>query len=208
MKAGIAGYEQVGELRDAMTDELVSDGMVSSPTVEAAFRRVPRHAFVPSDTSLDDAYSTTVAPITKVDENGAHLSSVSAPWLQAMMIGQAGICAGMKVLEVGSGGYNAALLAEVTGPQGLVVTMDIDPEVTARSVDALDATGYGGRVIVVTADGEHGMPAHAPYDAIIVTAGAWEGCGSAVPSRSRTCTCGSRPSCPASAGWRQATGPR
>lgn len=174
MTAGLADSEQVSKLRDAMTDELVSDGMISSPAVEAAFRKVPRHEFVPPDTSLVDAYCTTVAPITKVDEKGAHLSSVSAPWLQALMIGQAGIRAGMRVLEIGSGGYNAALLAEVTGPQGLVVTLDIDAEVTARAVHSLEATGYGRRVIAATADGEHGMPAHAPYDAIVVTAGAWD----------------------------------
>jgi protein-L-isoaspartate(D-aspartate) O-methyltransferase len=36
------------------------------------------------------------------------VSSVSAPWLQAMMIGQAGVVAGMRVMEIGSGGYNAA----------------------------------------------------------------------------------------------------
>ena len=51
--------------------------------------------------------------------------------------------------------------------------MDIDPEVTARTRACLDAAGYG-RVRVVLADAEHGVPDGAPYDRIIVTAGAWD----------------------------------
>jgi protein-L-isoaspartate(D-aspartate) O-methyltransferase len=163
-----------GELREAMTDRLIADGMITSPAVEAAFRAVPRHMFVPAGTSADRAYGADVSVITKSDANGAHLSSVSAPWLQATMIAQAGISAGMKVLEIGSGGYNAALLAEVTGEHGRVVTMDIDPEITARASGALEAAGYGDRVTVVTDDGENGSPDYAPYDAIIVTVGAWD----------------------------------
>jgi protein-L-isoaspartate(D-aspartate) O-methyltransferase len=88
------------------------------------------------------------------------------------MIAQAGIGPGMRVMEIGSGGYNAALLAEVTGEH--VVTVDIDPDITDRASAALDAAGYAGRVTVVTADGEHGFPDRAPYDAIVVTAAAWD----------------------------------
>jgi protein-L-isoaspartate(D-aspartate) O-methyltransferase len=79
----------------------------------------------------------------------------------------------MRVLEVGSGGYNAALIAELAGPGGQVTTVDIDPEVTARARAGLDAAGHG-QVRVVLADAEHGVPAGAPYDRIIVTAGAWD----------------------------------
>src|SRR2546429_552352 len=104
----------------------------------------------PPGTSLADAYGAMVAPVTKKDEHGADLSSVSAPWLQARMIAQAGIEPGMSVLEVGSGGYNAALLAEVTGKEGRVVSIDIDPDVTGRATAALAATGYADRVTVVT----------------------------------------------------------
>jgi protein-L-isoaspartate(D-aspartate) O-methyltransferase len=46
--------------------------------------------------------------------------------------------------------------------------------VTARARDALEAAGYSGRVTLITADGEHGASNRAPYDAIIVTAGAWD----------------------------------
>jgi protein-L-isoaspartate(D-aspartate) O-methyltransferase len=165
---------QADALREAMTDRLVADGWITSPHVEAAFRAVPRHLFVPDGTPLDKAYNAERAVITKRDADGASMSSVSAPWLQAKMIAQAGIAPGMRVLEVGSGGYNAALLAEVTGPQGRVVSMDIDPEVTARARSCLEAARYGPRVTVMTGDGEHGVPEHAPYDAIVVTVGTWD----------------------------------
>ena len=170
----VADSGHADEMRDAMTDQLVADGWIVSPTVEAAFRTVPRHLFVPAGTSLEDAYGTKVMPITKRDKHGVHLSSVSAPWVQARMIAQAGIGQGMNVLEIGSGGYNAALLAEVIGEKDRVVSVDIDRGITDRASAALDAAGYAGRVTVVTADGEYGVPEHAPYDAIIVTVGAWD----------------------------------
>jgi protein-L-isoaspartate(D-aspartate) O-methyltransferase len=159
--------------RNELADALLAKGSITSEHVEAAFRAVPRHLFAPPGTSLEDAYADTVIR-TKFDLSGTCLSSVSAPWLQAIMIREAGIRSGMRVLEIGSGGYNAALLAEVAGPDGHVVTMDIDPEVTTRAAAALDAAGYAGRVTVITGDGENGAPGHAPFDAVIVTAGAWQ----------------------------------
>lgn len=86
---------------------------------------------------------------------------------------QAEIEPGMRVLEVGSGGYNAALLAELVGEAGTVVTADIDAEIVKRARACLDAAGYG-RVQVVLADADGGVPEHAPFDRIIVTAGAWD----------------------------------
>ena len=158
-------------LRGELADALVAKGSITDERVEAAFRTVPRHLFAPPGSPLEAAYADDVIR-TKFDHSGTCLSSVSAPWLQAVMIRQAAIRPGMRVLEVGSGGYNAALLAEVTGPDGHAVSIDIDPEVTAATVTALNAAGYAGRVTVITGDAEHGVPGHAPFDAMIVTAGA------------------------------------
>jgi protein-L-isoaspartate O-methyltransferase len=47
------------------------------------------------------------------------------------------------VLEIGSGGYQAALLRELAGPHGSVTTLDIDPDVTGRARACLDRAGYG-----------------------------------------------------------------
>lgn len=156
------------QLRDEMVRQLIEMGALRSSHAVAAFRKVPRHLATPAE-DLATAYLAEHAVITKTDSDGVQLSSVSAPRIQAMQIEQADIAPGMRVLEIGSGGVNAAYLAEIVGKDGLVVTADIDPEVTARAEKFLPETGYDDRVRIVTGDGEHGVPEHAPYDRIIVT---------------------------------------
>ncbi len=159
-------------LRNKVVDELRAGGDISSSEIEAVMRKVPRHAFIP-DTPLDKAYDTYAAVITKTDEHGVQLSSVSAPQIQAMMLEQAQVKPGMRVLEIGSGGLNAAYLAELVGKDGEVVTVDIDPVVTERAHRLLDEHGYG-RVRVVTADAAEPIPELGEVDVVMVTAGAWD----------------------------------
>ncbi len=173
--AEVTDHARRGEsARDELVARLVAEGMIVSPEVEAAFRTVPRHAFVPAGTPLDVVYAVDRSVITKTDEHGAHLSSVSATYIQARMIEQAKVRPGMRVLEIGSGGYNAALLAEVVGPDGDVVSVDIDADITDRAAELLEAAGYGGRVRVVQADAARGVPDAGVFDAIIVTVGMWD----------------------------------
>jgi protein-L-isoaspartate(D-aspartate) O-methyltransferase len=68
-------------------------------------------------------------------------------------------------------GINAALLAELVGPTGTVVSIEIDADLARSASGALKRAGYG-RVEVVCGDGALGHPAQAPYDRIIVTAAA------------------------------------
>ncbi|MFN2494980.1 MAG: hypothetical protein ABR608_03590, partial [Pseudonocardiaceae bacterium] len=170
-REAIADSASAAHLRGRLTDELVAAGTIVSKEVEAAFRRVPRHLFAPGAT-LDDSYAQDIVRI-KRDEHGTTISAVSAPQIQAMMLKQAQLGAGMRVLEIGSGGYNAALIAELVGETGQVTTVDIDPDVVDRVRDCLTTAGYR-RVNVVLADAEGGVPDHAPYDRIIVTVGAWD----------------------------------
>ncbi|MEQ4717938.1 methyltransferase, FxLD system [Nonomuraea sp. B19D2] len=165
---------QAAELRDKLANELTTAGYIKSAQVDRAFRTVPRHAFVPADTPLEVTYQADSAVVTKRDEHGTAISSVSAAYIQVAMIEQADLAPGMSVLEIGSGGVNAAMLAEIVGPDGQVVSVDIDPEVTARATELLDAVGYGDRVKVITADAEHEIPGVGPFNAIIVTVGAWD----------------------------------
>jgi protein-L-isoaspartate(D-aspartate) O-methyltransferase len=158
-------------LRAILADQLIADGAIRSARVEAAFRTVPRHVFAPG-ASLEDAYANRPLP-TKRDEHGVTMSSVSAPWLQAGMLEQAELGPGMRCLEIGSGGYNAALMAELVGETGEVTTVDIDPDVTDRARRCLAEAGYH-QVRVVLADAEGGVGDYGPYDRIIVTAGAWD----------------------------------
>lgn len=156
--------------REALVVRLQELEAIRSEAVARAVLAVPRHVFA-REVSLEDAYDPENAVVTKRDERGVAISSVSAPRIQAFMLEQADIRPGMRVLEIGSGGYNAALIAELVGADGQVTSMDIDPDVTGRARNLLDATGYE-RVNVVLADGEGGEPGHAPYDRIIVTVGA------------------------------------
>lgn len=157
----------VASLREDMIKELHALGALRTTEVEAAVRAVPRHLFIPEDTP-EQAYEAERAPVTKRDEQGVALSSVSAARIQAFMLEQAAIQPGMRVLEVGSGGYNAALIAELVGDAGQVTSMDIDPDVVARARRLLDEAGYR-QVRTVVDDGALGVPGDAPFDRILVT---------------------------------------
>jgi protein-L-isoaspartate(D-aspartate) O-methyltransferase len=153
-----------------LVDLLLARGTVRSGRVEAALRAVPRHPFVP-DVSLETAYTPDDAVVTKRDNAGAALSSASAPGVVASMLEQLDVQPGDRILEIGAGtGYNAALLAELAGPTGRVVTLDIDADVVDAARAALASTGYG-QVEVRCADGAEGHPPTAPYDRVIVTGG-------------------------------------
>ncbi|MEU1666142.1 methyltransferase, FxLD system [Streptomyces sparsogenes] len=160
------------ELRNTVVDQLKEGGWITSPTIEAAMRKVPRHLAVP-EASLEEAYSAYNAVITQKDEHGNHTSSVSAPQVQAMQLEQADIRPGDNVVEYGTNGPNAAYIAELVGDAGQVTTVDIDAGAAARATHFLAETGYS-RVRVLTADASGGVPEHAPYDAIVVTVGAWD----------------------------------
>lgn len=164
--------DEADRLRTQMVDVLVRDGYLTDEAVEQAMRTVPRHRFA-LEADLEAAHVPYQAVITKHDEHGVATSSVSAPQIQAMMLEQAALRPGDRVLEVGSGGYNAALIAEIVGVNGEVTTVDIDPDVTDRAAHVLQETGYD-RVRVVTTDADNGLPEHGPYDRIIVTVGAWD----------------------------------
>lgn len=158
--------------RGAMVAALRELSAIRSDQVADAFRAVPRHLFAPGE-PLESVYAADSALVTKRDQHGGAVSTVSSAHIQATMLEQAQLGAGMRVLEIGSGGYNAALIAELVGVTGQVTTVDIDPGVVDRARDCLAAAGYG-KVNVVVADAEGGVPEYAPYDRIIVTAGAWD----------------------------------
>lgn len=154
-------------LREALITELRKLDAIRTDAVASAFRAVPRSAFIP-EIAPEQAYEAENAYVTKRDADGVALSSVSAARIQAFMLEQADIRPGMRVLEIGSGGYNAALIAELVGPEGAVTSVDIDPDVIDRARRLLSAAGYG-QVHAITADGAAGVAERAPYDRIVVT---------------------------------------
>jgi protein-L-isoaspartate(D-aspartate) O-methyltransferase len=153
--------------RERLVERLTAKGVITRPEVAAAFLAVPRHLFAPPGTSLQAAYADDVV-ITKKDADGKATSSISAPWLQATMLETARLGPGLRVLEIGSGGYNAALIAEIVGPTGAVTSIDIDADVVTNAQAALTRAGYP-QVHVAQADAEYGYSDAGPYDALIVT---------------------------------------
>ncbi len=157
-------------LNQALVDDLKKRGLIKTERVEAAFREVPRHVFLPG-VPLEEVYSDR-AISAKQDPEGKWISSSSQPAIMAIMLEQLGLEAGQKVLEIGTGpGYNAALLAHIVGETGQVVTVEIERDLAQSAREHLAEAGYG-QVQVRHADGGYGVPDMAPFDRIILTVGA------------------------------------
>ncbi|MFF4583362.1 methyltransferase, FxLD system [Streptomyces sp. NPDC001373] len=163
-------------LRQKMADAVIAGGWAPSTAVQEALRAVPRHRYAP-ETNLGTAYDDDLAVVTRRDETGRATSSVSAAWLQADMIESLQLRPGAIVHEAGSGGYNAELIAAVTGPDGRVVTGDIDPYVVHRT-RRFTSEGGSGRVIAYHGDAALGAPAHlvprGGFAASAVTYNVWD----------------------------------
>ncbi len=147
--------------RERMVDEqLVARGIHDSATL-AAMRAVPRHEFVPSNVRRH-AYEDTPLPI-------GHDQTISQPYIVALMTELIRPGRGDHVLEVGTGsGYQAAVLA-AAGCR--VWTIEIFGALAAEAKDRLHRLRYDD-VVVRHGDGYVGWPEEAPFDAIVVTAGA------------------------------------
>lgn len=126
----------------------------------------------------DATYSPAVrAALAAVDEDaltrqpdGSLITQSSAREIIATMLDHLDIHRGHRVLEIGTGtSYSTALAAHLVGPHGHVVTIDIDPDLTARAARLLASHG-GATTTVLCGDGLHGAPKHAPFDRIIAWA--------------------------------------
>ncbi|MFF4193864.1 methyltransferase domain-containing protein [Nonomuraea sp. NPDC001831] len=156
-QAMVAGLRERQEIADDVADALLA---------------VPRHLFLPG---VDPRTAYRDVPIvTRRDEHGLPVSSSSQPSVMATMLGQLGVEPGHRVLEIGAGtGYNAALLARLAGPEGRVVSLDLDAGVVRDARRNLAVAGFP-QVEVVCADGVEGFAAAAPYDRVIATVGVWD----------------------------------
>lgn len=164
--------DEASERQQALVEKLIRDGNLTDVRVEAAFRAVPRHLFLP-DLTLEEAYRDDAIP-TKRLPDGEVVSSSSQPAIMAIMLEQLALEPGQRVLEIGAGtGYNAALIAFMLGETGQVIAIDIDEDIVEAARDHLAAAGYG-HVMVVQGDGAHGYLEAAPYDRIILTVAAWD----------------------------------
>jgi len=154
--------------RQQMIAEIVAEAALTvGHTGRAAFSErvmrvigsMPRHEFVPVELQ-PFAYLNRPLPI-------GYEKTVSQPFIVALMTDLLAPEADDVVLEVGAGaGYQAAILAQLTKR---VYTVDIIEELARGAERRLKRLGYENVVVAVT-NGYYGLPQHAPYDRIMVTA--------------------------------------
>jgi len=149
--------------REDLVRMLKRSGYIYSQLVEKAFMTVKREEFVTQD-NRRHSYIDSPLPIPCGQ-------TISAPSMIAIMLEEAQLEPGMKVLEIGTGsGYNAALLAEIVGQEN-VITIERLQELGEWGQENLKRNGYEC-VKVVFSDGTLGYEPDAPYDCIMATAGA------------------------------------
>lgn len=156
---GPAFRERTRERRH-LVDDIAAQG-VRDRRILAAFRAVPRHAFVPAAYARE-AYDDAPLPI-------GHGQTISQPFIVAFMTEAVRPRPTDRCLEVGTGsGYQAAILAELCAR---TYSIEYLPAVARFGEANLRALGYGPeRVQLRVGDGYRGWPEAAPFDAIIVTA--------------------------------------
>jgi protein-L-isoaspartate(D-aspartate) O-methyltransferase len=151
-------HNEVVRNREDLVRAIVAEG-VRDPRLLRALRKVPRAGFVPSDL-VEGAYLDRPLPIT-------HGQVTTQPSLTAKMIEALGLTGSEHVLEVGTGyGFQTALLAYLSD---FVWSVERWPDVTDTARANLARHGVTN-VEVIMDDGTEGLPEHAPYEAILVSA--------------------------------------
>jgi protein-L-isoaspartate(D-aspartate) O-methyltransferase len=147
--------------RERMVEEQLARRGIADERVLAAMRRVPRHRFV-EEALRDRAYGDHPLPI-------GDGQTISQPYIVALMTQHLQLQGAEKVLEVGTGsGYQTAVLAVLARR---VCSVERVPGLAVRARRTLEALGYTNAV-VKTGDGTFGWPDEAPFDRILVAAGA------------------------------------
>jgi len=141
-------------------EQIVSRG-IKDPRVIAAMKKVPRHLFV-EEALQSQAYSDHPLPI-------GEKQTISQPYMVALMTEALQLKEKEKVLEIGAGsGYQTAILAELAEK---VFSIERIRSLAIKARQLLYELGYFNVEIKIF-DGTHGWMEEAPFDAIIVTAGA------------------------------------
>lgn len=151
-------YKQRG-LRNKLVKKLRLKG-ITDEAVLAAIGKVPRHVFF-DDALLVHAYEDKAFPIGEGQ-------TISQPYTVAFQTQKLEVKPGLKVLEIGTGsGYQATILLELGAK---VFTIEFNRNLYEKTKSFLPQLGYNPYFFY--GDGSKGIPAKAPFDRIIVTAGA------------------------------------
>lgn len=162
-KEPVKTWEEFRLERKRKTDWLIREGFLRSKVIEKALLKVPREEFIPR-LYRDYAYEEVPLPLPGED------ATISCPHSYPLFYEALVLNRGHRFLEVGLGsGYGTALAREIVGDEGLVVSVEIDPETFAFAEGNLLRAGYRDLVLVL-GDGALGWPQKAPFDRICVTA--------------------------------------
>jgi protein-L-isoaspartate(D-aspartate) O-methyltransferase len=149
------------EERQAMVHTQLACRGISDERVLAAMARVPRHLFVPEE-GREQAYQDRALPIDAGQ-------TISQPFIVALMAQALALRGDERVLEIGAGsGYAAAVLSLLATE---VYTVERWPSLAEAAERRLHELGFAN-VYVHMGDGTAGLPAYAPFDAIVVAAAA------------------------------------
>lgn len=152
---------EFSSLRKRMVATQIASRGIKDKKVLEVMAKVPRHKFVLSE-YLDSAHEDHPLPIGEEQ-------TISQPYMVALMTECLGLKGDEKVLEIGTGsGYQAAVLAELSKE---VYTIERFESLAERAKKVLSDLGYKN-VKVIVGDGSRGLEEEAPFDRIIVTAGA------------------------------------
>jgi protein-L-isoaspartate(D-aspartate) O-methyltransferase len=161
-----------------------------SEATQKAYLATPRHLFVKryrewgtkgwrevTQDNLEEHVATLYADTALIlfgedDENVP--STISQPSFVLRMLDLLHIEPGHTVFELGAGsGWNAALMGHLVGPEGLIYSLEIIPDVAQMATETIERLGVKN-VRIIEADGGEGYAAGAPYDRAIFTAGAYD----------------------------------
>jgi len=156
----MSGHSLESRRADMVEYQIRTRGIKDARVLEA-IGKVPRHLFVPEGYA-DSAYDDRPLPIGSGQ-------TISQPYMVAVMTEALKLIGGERVLEIGTGsGYQTAVLAEIVAR---VVTIERRAELSQSAAEVLRALAYTN-VEFVVGDGSKGYAPRAPYDGILVTAGA------------------------------------
>ena len=147
--------------REQMVKTQLQARGIKDPLTLYSMLNVPRHEFVPKNWE-EHAYRDGALPIGSGQ-------TISQPYIVAFMTETLKLKSTDRVLEIGTGsGYQAAVLGKIVDS---VYTIEIIKDLAISAMSRLENLGYDN-IIVKWGDGYHGWPEKAPFDAIMVTAGA------------------------------------
>lgn len=160
--------EEIKKLQDDLMEKTRHFHEISGQVVES-FYKFPRHYFVPAHYSLQESYQDSPLALYQKKHQ---ISTISQPSFVLYLLDLLDLHPGHKVFEVGTGsGWNAALMSHLVGEQGLVITMEIIPELARSAKIAIEKQGIKN-VQVIIGDAGEGWAPQAPYDRIVFTAAA------------------------------------